>query len=224
VLDPQRRATRWGSLSAPSGVVPAAIVEEDWQEVRVSFERFCLTTGIVTLAGMMEGMPPSCAVSAMALTTARMGTEGKGLHDGKVALERPRARARESGEIALPSWEAAMAEDWLAQQAMKSDMQRRAHLRPSADGSPPNNVVGPATEESGGYWLNTRALTRYLGIALHRSGQRRRVDSVGHPHKRAGLRRSVRRERSSRLAGRPRLLQAELRSDPNPGTPSRSTR
>jgi hypothetical protein len=33
---------------------------------------------------------------------------------GKVALERPRVRAREGGEIALPSWEAAMAEDWLA--------------------------------------------------------------------------------------------------------------
>jgi putative transposase len=55
VLDPQRRATPWGSLSTPAGVVPAAIVEEAWQEVGVSFERFCLTAGIVTLPGMMDG-------------------------------------------------------------------------------------------------------------------------------------------------------------------------
>jgi hypothetical protein len=38
-----------------AGVGPAAIVEEAWQQVGVSFERFCLTAGIATLAGMMEG-------------------------------------------------------------------------------------------------------------------------------------------------------------------------
>ena len=38
-----------------AGVVPAAIVEEAWQQVGASFERFCLTAGIATLAGMMEG-------------------------------------------------------------------------------------------------------------------------------------------------------------------------
>jgi hypothetical protein len=38
-----------------SGVVPAAIVEEAWQEVGASFERFCLTAGIAALAGMMAG-------------------------------------------------------------------------------------------------------------------------------------------------------------------------
>jgi hypothetical protein len=35
-------------------VVPAAIIEEAWQEVGASFERFCLTAGIATLAAMME--------------------------------------------------------------------------------------------------------------------------------------------------------------------------
>jgi hypothetical protein len=35
-------------------------------------------------------------------------TKGKlGFHGGKVALERPSVRARDGGEIALPSWEAA---------------------------------------------------------------------------------------------------------------------
>ena len=37
-----------------AAVVPVAIVEEAWQEVGASFERFCLTAGIATLANMME--------------------------------------------------------------------------------------------------------------------------------------------------------------------------
>ena len=39
----------------PAGGFPSAIVEEAWQQVGASFERFCLTAGIATLAGMMEG-------------------------------------------------------------------------------------------------------------------------------------------------------------------------
>src|SRR5438128_1433411 len=40
--------------TAAAGVVPAAIVEEAWQQVGASFEWYCLTVGITTLAGMME--------------------------------------------------------------------------------------------------------------------------------------------------------------------------
>jgi putative transposase len=110
--------------TTPAGGFPAAIVEEAWQQVGASFERFCLTAGIATLAGMMEG-------DAARLCGVRYGrddgkdgyrwgrTKGKlGFHGGKVALERPRVRARNGGEIALPSWEAAMAEDWLGRWAM----------------------------------------------------------------------------------------------------------
>jgi transposase-like protein len=110
--------------STPAGGFPAAIVEEAWQQVGASFERFCLTAGIATLTGMMEG-------DAARLCGVRYGrddgkdgyrwgrTKGKlGFHGGKVALERPRVRARDGGEIALPSWEAAMAEDWLGRWAM----------------------------------------------------------------------------------------------------------
>jgi hypothetical protein len=39
---------------AQAAVVPVAIVEEASQEVGASFERFCLTAGIATLATMME--------------------------------------------------------------------------------------------------------------------------------------------------------------------------
>jgi transposase-like protein len=110
--------------TTPAGVVPAAIVEEAWQQVGASFERFCLTAGIATLAGMMEG-------DAARLCGVRYGrddgkdghrwgrTKGKlGFHGGKIELERPRVRARDGGEIALPSWEAAMAEDWLGKWAL----------------------------------------------------------------------------------------------------------
>ena len=49
-----------------AAVIPAAIVEEAWQEVGASFERFCLTAGIATLARMMEEDAPP----------ARTGTVG----------------------------------------------------------------------------------------------------------------------------------------------------
>src|SRR5512144_454627 len=77
-----------------AAVVPVAIVEEAWQEVGASFERFCLTAGIATLANMMEE-------DAARLCGPRYGrAEGKG-----TAGERPRARsasmAARSGSNAL---------------------------------------------------------------------------------------------------------------------------
>src|ERR1700746_3481933 len=41
-------------------------------------------------------------------------TKGKiGFHGGMIEIERPRLRGFDSKERALPSWEAALAEDWL---------------------------------------------------------------------------------------------------------------
>ena len=46
-------------------------------------------------------------------------TESKiGFHGGKVSIERRRIRARNGAELALPSWEAAQAENWLGRWAM----------------------------------------------------------------------------------------------------------
>ena len=107
-----------------AGVAPAAIVEEAWQQVAASFERFCLTAGIATLAGMMERDAAGLCGVRYGRDDGRDGyrwgrTKGKlGFHAGKIELERPRVRARTGGEISLPSWEAAMAEDWLGQWAM----------------------------------------------------------------------------------------------------------
>jgi transposase-like protein len=90
----------------------------------VSFERFCLTAGLATLAEMMEKDAAGlCGVRysrADGKDSYRWGrTRGKlGFHGGKIELERPRVRARDGGEIALPSWQAAVAEDWLGQWAL----------------------------------------------------------------------------------------------------------
>jgi hypothetical protein len=98
----------------PTGVVPAAIVDEAWQQVAVSFERFCLTAGIATLADMMEkdaaGLYGGRYGRADGKDGYRWGrTKGKlGFHGGKIELERPRVRARDGGEIGLPSWHAAV--------------------------------------------------------------------------------------------------------------------
>ena len=110
--------------STPAGFVPAAIVEEAWQQVGASFERFCLTAGIATLAGMMEGDAARLCGVRYGRDDGKEGyrwgrTRGKlGFHGGKIALERPRVRVRDGGEVALPSWEAAMAEDWLGKWAL----------------------------------------------------------------------------------------------------------
>jgi hypothetical protein len=45
-------------------------------------------------------------------------TEGKiGFHGGKVTVHRPRVRSFDGHEVALPSWTAAQAEDWLGRWA-----------------------------------------------------------------------------------------------------------
>jgi putative transposase len=103
--------------------VPPGAVDRALEEMTASFERFCLAAGLQTLGAMMEA-------DATALCGPRHGrgsgrraqrwgrTAGPiGFHGGKVALERPRVRER-GKEVALPSWEAAVAEDWLGRWAM----------------------------------------------------------------------------------------------------------
>jgi putative transposase len=109
--------------STTSAVVPAAIVEAAWQEVGASFERFCLTAGIATLATMMEEDAALLCGPRYGRTEGKAGhrwkTKGKlGFHGGKIEIERPRVRARDGGEVPLPSWETAMSEDLLGKWAL----------------------------------------------------------------------------------------------------------
>ena len=105
-------------------VVPVTIVEEAWQEVGASFERFCLTAGIATLARMMEEDADGLCGPRYGHADGKDGhrwgkTKGKvGFHGGKVEVERPRVRTRKGGELSLPSWEAAQSEDLLSKWAL----------------------------------------------------------------------------------------------------------
>jgi transposase-like protein len=111
-------------FTTSAAVGPAAIVEEAWQEVGASFERFCLTAGIATLATMMEEDATRLCGPRYGRSEGKAGhrwgkTKGKvGFHGGKVEIDRPRVRARDGGEVALPSWETAMSEDLLSKWAL----------------------------------------------------------------------------------------------------------
>ena len=99
-------------------------VGKAWQEVSASFERFCLVAGIEALSGMMESDAEAICGPRHGRGEERHGhrwgrTRGKlGFHGGKIELERPRVRELSGGELPLPSWENAIAEDWLGKWAM----------------------------------------------------------------------------------------------------------
>ena len=109
--------------STSAGIVASGL-EEAWENVAISFERFCLTAGIATLSEMMEQDAVDLCGARHGRNVDRRGyrwggTVGKlGFHGGKVAIERPRVRARSGAEEVLPSWQAAQAEDWLGRWAM----------------------------------------------------------------------------------------------------------
>jgi putative transposase len=108
------------STTSLTTLVPS--LEAAWRDVDSSFERFCLTAGI----GVIEQM---LCEDAQRLAGPRHSrgervghrwgaTKGKiGFHGGKVVVRRPRVRS-EGHEVALPTWRAAQAEDWLGRWAM----------------------------------------------------------------------------------------------------------
>jgi putative transposase len=110
------------SMSATA--VAEGIVDEAWREVGASFERFCLNAGLATLARMMEEDARDLCGPRYGRSQGKPGrrwgkTKGKvGFHGGKIEVERPRVRARDGGELALPSWDAAASEDWLGKWAL----------------------------------------------------------------------------------------------------------
>jgi putative transposase len=108
------------STALPPTVLGA--VGKAWDEVSVSFDRFCLAAGMEALGTMMETDAEEACGPRHARGDGRRGyrwgrTQGKiGFHGGKVEIERPRVRGCK--EVALPSWERAVEEDWLGQWAM----------------------------------------------------------------------------------------------------------
>jgi putative transposase len=105
-------------------IPPAPSLETAWQDVQISFERFCLTAGVAVLEQMLEedaeqlagprhGRHPERAGRRWGATTGKIG-----FHGGKVDVRRPRIRSLAGREVPLPNWQAAQAEDWLGRWAM----------------------------------------------------------------------------------------------------------
>src|SRR5947208_14440381 len=108
-----------------STAIPARAVKiEALANMTASFESFCLASGIEALAEMMENDARTACGPRHARGKNRRAhrwgkTKGKiGFHGGKVAIERPRLRGFDGKEQPVPSWEAAVAEDWLGKWAL----------------------------------------------------------------------------------------------------------
>ena len=99
-------------------------VGKAWDEVSASFDRFCLAAGIDALGAMMEKDAEEACGARHDRSEERRGhrwgrTQGKlGFHAGKVTVERPHVRDLSGQELSLPSWDRAVAEDWLGKWAM----------------------------------------------------------------------------------------------------------
>lgn len=91
---------------------------------RASLERLCLTAGLATLGAMMEEDAVRFCGPRYGRGCGKDGyrwgkAKGKiGFHGAKIAVERPRVRAREGSEVTLPSWETALGEDLLSRWAI----------------------------------------------------------------------------------------------------------
>ena len=115
------------TFSTTATALPATTlraVGKAWDEVSMSFDRFCLAAGIEALGSMMEKDAEEACGRRHVRSAGRRGyrwgrTQGKiSFHAGKVDVERPRVRGLDGKEVALPSWEYAVEEDWLGRWAM----------------------------------------------------------------------------------------------------------
>jgi putative transposase len=110
------------TMTLSFALVPS--LETAWQDVDSSFERFCLTAGIKAIEQMLcedaqelAGKPHSRGGDRVGQRWGR--TKGKiGFHGGKITVRRARVRSYDGHELALPTWTAAQAEDWLGRWAM----------------------------------------------------------------------------------------------------------
>ena len=92
-----------------STIPPAPSLETAWEDVHISFERFCLTAGIGALEQMLREDAERLAGPRHGRNPERAGrrwgaAKGKiGFHGGKVEVRRPRLRSLAGHEVPLPS-------------------------------------------------------------------------------------------------------------------------
>src|SRR5262249_25625412 len=112
------------TITTPSSLALVPSLETAWHDMASSFHPFLLTAGIRAIEQMLCEDAGQLAGARHSRGGGRVGyrwgrTKGKiGFHGGKVAVHRPRVRSYDGHEVALPTWTAAQAEDWLGRWAM----------------------------------------------------------------------------------------------------------
>jgi putative transposase len=112
------------TLTTSTAVPTRALKLEAMANISASFELFCLASGMEALGEMMDHDAQAICGPRHARGQFRRAhrwgkTKGKiGFHGGNVEIERPRLRSFAGKEQILPSWEAAVAENWLGKWAM----------------------------------------------------------------------------------------------------------
>jgi hypothetical protein len=111
-------------LTTSTAIPTRTLKLEALSNISASFELFCLASGMEALGEMMDQDAQAICGPRHARGDGRRAhrwgkTKGKiGFHGGKIEIERPRLRDFNGKEQGLPSWEAAVAEDWLGKWAM----------------------------------------------------------------------------------------------------------
>src|SRR5262245_39008119 len=111
-------------LTTSTAIPTRALKLEALSKISASLELFCLASGMEALGEMMDRDAQAICRPRHARGGDRRAhrwgkTKGKiGFHGGKVEIERPRLRSFEGKEQPVPSWEAAVAEEWLGKWAM----------------------------------------------------------------------------------------------------------
>ena len=111
-------------VTTSTAVPTRALKLEALSNIFASFESFCLASGLEALREMMDHDAQAICGPRHARGRERQAhrwgkTNGKiAFHGGKVDIERPRLRGFDGKEHPVPSWEAAVAEDWLGKWAV----------------------------------------------------------------------------------------------------------
>ena len=167
-------------------------VDEAFEDVRKSFEPFCLAAGIEVL-GSHDGSrcgsglwgAPCPAAGAPGTSWGR--TRGYlGFHGGKIAVGRPRVRGVDGPEIALPAWESAASEDWLGGWAMNQMLINVSTRKFARSVRLPEGESRPAPERAyrnrrlrGASWRSRRTSSRSSWPAISRAPTCSRSKSTG---------------------------------------------
>src|SRR5438094_3866812 len=159
-------------LTTSTAIPTRALKLEALSKISASFELFCLASGMEALGEMMDRDAQAICGPRHARGRNRRAhrwgkTKGKiGFHGGKVEIERPRLRGFDVKEQPVPSWEAAVAEDWLGKWAM-SKMLINVATREFARSVrlPEGDVPGPA----GAGLSKSAASRRFVALSAART-------------------------------------------------------